>query len=39
MPQQTHRPYPLEAFPPTPESLAALTQRNIELRGCPETFK
>jgi uncharacterized membrane protein len=31
MPQQTRRPYPLEASPPTPESLAALTQRNIEL--------
>src|SRR5215475_13288858 len=31
MPPQTRRPYPLEAFPPTPESLAALTQRNIEL--------
>ena len=31
MPQQIHRPYPLEASPPTPESLAALTQRNIEL--------
>src|SRR5947208_1045853 len=31
MPQQTHRPYPMEASPPTPESLAALTQRNIEL--------
>ena len=31
MPQQTRSPYPLEAFPPTPESLAALTQRNIEL--------
>jgi len=31
MPQQTRKPYPMEAFPPTPESLAALTQRNIEL--------
>ena len=31
MPQQTRSPYPMEASPPTPESLAALTQRNIEL--------
>jgi uncharacterized membrane protein len=31
MPQQTRRPYPMEASPPTPESLAVLTQRNIEL--------
>jgi uncharacterized membrane protein len=31
MPQQTHGPYPMEVSPPTPESLTALTQRNIEL--------
>jgi uncharacterized membrane protein len=31
MPQQTYRPSPMEAFPPTPASLTALTQRNIEL--------
>jgi uncharacterized membrane protein len=31
MPQQTRRPYPMEVSPPTPESLTALTQRNIEL--------
>ena len=30
MPQQTRRPDPMEASRPTPESLAALTQRNIE---------
>jgi len=39
MPQQTRRPYPLEAFPPTPESLAALTQRNIELIAQLEATK
>jgi uncharacterized membrane protein len=31
MPQQTRTFSPMEASPPTPESLAALTQRNIEL--------
>src|SRR5262245_34592496 len=31
MSQQTRRPYPMEISPPTPESLTALTQRNIEL--------
>src|SRR5215510_11087540 len=31
MPQQTPKPYPMEVSPPTPESLTALTQRNIEL--------
>jgi uncharacterized membrane protein len=31
MSQQTHGPYPMEVSPPTPESLTALTQRNIEL--------
>jgi uncharacterized membrane protein len=31
MPQQTRRPSPMEVSPPTPESLTALTQRNIEL--------
>ena len=31
MPPQTRRPYPMEVSPPTPESLTALTQRNIEL--------
>jgi uncharacterized membrane protein len=31
MPQQTRSPYPMGTSPPTPESLAALTQRNIEL--------
>ena len=30
MPQQTRRSYPMEASHPTPESLATLTQRNIE---------
>jgi uncharacterized membrane protein len=30
MPQQSRRPDPMEASRPTPESLAALTQRNIE---------
>jgi len=30
MPQQTRRPDPMEASHPTPESLATLTQRNIE---------
>ena len=39
MPQQTRRPYPLEASPPTPESLAALTQRNIELIAQLEATK
>ena len=39
MPQQIRRPYPLEAFPPTPESLAALTQRNIELIAQLEATK
>ena len=29
--QQTRGPYPIEVSPPTSESLAALTQRNIEL--------
>jgi len=37
MPQQTRRPYPMEASPPTPESLAALTRRNIELIAQLET--
>jgi uncharacterized membrane protein len=31
MPQQTRRSSPMEVSPPTPESLAVLTQRNIEL--------
>jgi uncharacterized membrane protein len=31
MPQQTRGPSPMEASPPTPASLTALTQRNIEL--------
>ena len=31
MPQQTRRPSPMDVSPPTPESLTALTQRNIEL--------
>ena len=31
MPQQTRRPSPMEVSPPTPESLTALTERNIEL--------
>jgi uncharacterized membrane protein len=39
MPQQTRRPYPLEVSPPTPESLAALTQRNIELIAQLEATK
>jgi len=39
MPQKTRRPYPLEASPPTPESLAALTQRNIELIAQLEATK
>src|SRR5262244_2147224 len=39
MPQQTRRPYPMEASPPTPESLATLTQRNIELIAQLEATK
>src|SRR5262245_754458 len=39
MPQQTRKPYPLEVSPPTPESLAALTQRNIELIAQLEATK
>ena len=39
MPPQTRRPYPMEVSPPTPESLAALTQRNIELIAQLEATK